>query len=103
MAQRIKRQWVDDSANTLCEVLGLPTEDYVPGNIFVQSAYGYNMIQQIVSDSGAAQTLATGLTLREAHEWLCAAIRGACMMRDGFKPYHNTLKNSEARQHELSC
>ena len=103
MAQRIKREWVDGSADTLCEVLSLPTQDYEVGNIFVQSQYGYNTIQQVVSDGGAVQTLATGLTLREAHEWLCAAIRGACMMRDGFKPHHNTLKSSEARQHEICC
>ena len=103
MAQRIQRKWVDGSAETLCEVLGLPVGRYEVGNIFVQSQHGYNTIQQITSDGGACQTLATGLTLREAHEWLCAAIRGACMQRDGFKPHHNTLKNSEARQHELSC
>ena len=103
MAQRIKREFVDGCADTLCDVLNLPTEDYEVGNIFVQSQYGYNTVQQIMSDGGGVQTLATGLTLREAHEWLCAAIRGACMHRDGFVPFHNTLKESEARQHELSC
>lgn len=103
MATRISKSNVKGCAETLCEVLGLPREAHEPGNIFVQSQYGYNTIQQVVSDSGACQTLATGLTLREAHEWLCAAIRGACMQRDGFKPFHNTLKNSEARQHEVAC
>ena len=103
MTQRIKRSHVDGSAATLCEVLGLPVDKYEVGNIFVQSQYGYNTIQQIMSDGGGVQTLATGLTLREAHEWLCAAIRGACMQRDGFKPFQNDLKHSEARQHECSC
>ena len=88
MTTRVTRHNVDSCAETLCEVLGLPAKFRDPGNIFVQGQNGYYTIQQIVSDSGGVTTLATGLKLREAHEWLCAAIRGACMQRDGFKPFN---------------
>ena len=46
------------------------------GNIHTIGQYGYTTIHRTVNDGGGVTTLATGLTKREAYNWLRAAIKG---------------------------
>ena len=46
------------------------------GNIHTIGQYGYTTIMQTVNESGGCKDLASGLTKREAYQWLRAAISG---------------------------
>ena len=88
--QRITKKHLDGSIETLNTVLGLPTECWVDGkgqigHIFDQGVAGYINIEQIVSEGGATRQLACGNTKREAWEWVCAAIKGAQMMKESLQ------------------
>ena len=52
-----------------------PYKDNI-GNIHTTGQYGYTTIHRTVNDGGGVTTLATGLTKREAYNWLRAAIKG---------------------------
>ena len=52
-----------------------PYKDNI-GNIHTIGQYGYTTIHRTVNDGGGVTTLATGLTKREAYNWIRAAIRG---------------------------
>ena len=46
------------------------------GNIHTRGQYGYISIMQTVNEGGGVTDLASGLTKREAYQWLRAAISG---------------------------
>tara|TARA_Y100000592_G_scaffold57986_1_gene90820 strand:+ start:498 stop:764 length:267 start_codon:yes stop_codon:yes gene_type:complete len=46
------------------------------GNIHTVGQYNYTSIMQTVNDGGGTKDLASGLTKREAYQWLEAAITG---------------------------
>jgi hypothetical protein len=46
------------------------------GNIHTRGQYGYTCIMQTVNEGGGVTDLASGLTKREAYQWLRAAITG---------------------------
>tara|TARA_B100001248_G_C27248941_1_gene392848 strand:+ start:346 stop:612 length:267 start_codon:yes stop_codon:yes gene_type:complete len=52
-----------------------PYKDNI-GNIHTTGQYGYTTIHRTVNEGGGVNTLATGLTKREAYDWLTAAIKG---------------------------
>ena len=81
---RITVKNVESSLQTLNEVLGLPTEYSVDGekqngHVFLHRQNGYNNIYQ--NCGSGASGLAYGLTLRQAHEWVCAALQGIQMTK----------------------
>ena len=81
---RITVKNVESSLQTLNEVLGLPTEYSVDGekqngHVFLHRQNGYNNIYQ--NCGVGASGLAYGLTLRQAHEWVSAALQGIQMTK----------------------
>lgn len=93
---RITRKHVEESARRLNAILGLPTETYVLnkesgryeaqlGCIHLCSQNGAHNIYQMDNASGGCKGLAYGLTLREANDWLNAAMVGLALMRDRTK------------------
>lgn len=84
---RITQRHVDGCCETLNIVLGRPVASYVDGkpqagNIHADLAYGGVAIHQM-SDSGSGTSMLSDRgTKREAWIWLCAAIRGAQLMKD---------------------
>lgn len=74
-------------ARSLNEVLGLPVEYWLDGksqvgNIHAEQVADYLNILQAVNTGGACRQLVGGLTRREAHRWLSAAIDGVRLARD---------------------
>ena len=76
---RITRQNVESSLETLNRVLGLPLEYGEQGHIFLQQQNGYNNIYQ--QSGPGCSGLAYGLTMRQAHEWISAALQGIQMAK----------------------
>ena len=81
---RITVKNVESSLQTLNEVLGLPVEYSVDGekqngHVFLHRQNGYNNIYQ--NCGPGASGLAYGLTLRQAHEWVSAALQGIQMTK----------------------
>ena len=76
---RITRQNVESSLQTLNRVLGLPAEYGEQGHIFLQQQNGHNNIYQ--QEGPGCRGLAYGLTLRQAHEWVSAAMQGIQMAK----------------------
>jgi hypothetical protein len=88
---RVTRKHADGAARALNEVLGLPVEPFdvlaeqghrwQVGCIHVSGVNGGYNIEQVSNEAGACKGLAYGLTVREAWEWLSAAITGAQLMK----------------------
>ena len=87
MADRITRKQADEMARILNNQLGLPVETYAQneageykaqiGCIHICSQNGTNNVYQLSNEAGGCRGLAYGLTLREAYQWLQAAVEGA--------------------------
>jgi len=83
---RITRQQADAQAQTLNRLLGLPVDCYElaadgryeaqVGCIHICAQNGTHTIYQLSNEAGACRGLAYGLSVREAYEWLSAAIEG---------------------------
>ena len=58
-----------------------PYEDNI-GNIHTSGQNGYTAIHRTVNEGGGVTSLATGLTKREACNWIKAAIRGIELMEE---------------------
>ena len=89
---RITDRHIDGCCETLNEMLGLPVVPYVDGKpqagcIHADHVYGGVGIAQmsLQEGCGGTHTLSDTGTKREAWQWLCAAIRGAQLMRDSIK------------------
>ena len=52
-----------------------PYKDNI-GNIHTVGQYGYTTIHRTVNSGGGVTSLASGLTKREAYNWIRAAIKG---------------------------
>ena len=81
---RITVKNVEASLYLFNRELGLPTEYSVDGvkqqgHVFLQQQNGYNNIYQ--HEGSGASGLAYGLTLRQAHEWISAAMQGIRMAK----------------------
>ena len=90
---RITRKQVDKTAERLNGMLGLPIEPYALdetsgryvaqlGCIHIDSQNGTNNIYQLANDAGGCVGLSYGLTLREADNWLKAAMAGIQLDRN---------------------
>lgn len=90
--ERITAKQTDALARILCRELGLPEETYVLnkttgryeaqiGCIHICSQNGTNNVYQISNDAGGCKGLAYGLTMREAYNWLAAALEGVRLAR----------------------
>jgi hypothetical protein len=77
--KRVTVKNVESVLNTFNIVLSLPTEYGEQGHIYLCQQNGYNNIYQ--QEGPGAKGLAYGLTLRQAHEWTCAAIQGVQMAK----------------------
>lgn len=72
--KRITVKNVEDVLNTFNIVLSLPTEYGEQGHIYLCQQNGYNNIYQ--QEGPGCRGLAYGLTMREAYEWVAAAMQG---------------------------
>ena len=90
---RISRKMADSRANTLNEMLGLPTECYLKdpvtdryiaqiGCIHICAQNGTHNINQLSNESGGCKGLAYGLTIRECYDWFSAAIEGVRLAKE---------------------
>ncbi len=78
---RITRQATSSHRSTSFNtMLGLPTEYGEQGHVFLQQQNGHNNIYQQVTGPGC-RGLAYGLTMRQAHEWISAALQGIQMAK----------------------
>ena len=84
---RITRKQADEMARILNNCLALPVEPYLLnpvsghyesqiGCIHICGQNGTNNVYQVDNAAGGCRGLAYGLTVREAYEWLSAAIEG---------------------------
>jgi len=78
---RISNKDIDYQLEILNKLTSNPTETWengkhTIGNIHTVGQYGYTTIMQTVNDGGGVTDLASGLTKREAYQWLRAAITG---------------------------
>ena len=78
---RISNKDIDYQLEILNKLTGNPTEYWTDkkaniGNIHTRGQYGYTTIMQTMNESGGCHSLASGLTKREAYQWLRAAITG---------------------------
>ena len=87
--QRITDRHIEGCCETLNEVLGLPVAPYIDGKpqqgcIHADYSYGGVSIVQMSSREGCTgvSTLSDRGTKREAWQWLCAAIRGAQLLKE---------------------
>ena len=80
---RITKKHLEGSCESLNIVLGMPLEYGEHGHIWTQRANGYVNVMQC--DGGGARDLSCGNTMRQAWQWLCAAIAGAQMMKESLK------------------
>ena len=76
---RITVKNVESALNSFNTMLGLPTEYRQQGHVFLQQQNGYNNVYQ--QEGPGCRGLAYGLTLRQAHEWVCAAMQGIQMAK----------------------
>ena len=76
---RITVKNVESALESFNTMLNLPTEYGEQGHVFLQQQNGYNNISQ--QAGSGCRGLAYGLTLREAHEWICAAMQGVQMAK----------------------
>lgn len=87
MSNRISAKQADEMARILCNALSLPTEPYALnkttgkyeaqiGCIHICSQNGTNNVYQVSNEAGGCRGLAYGLTLREAYNWISAALEG---------------------------
>jgi hypothetical protein len=84
---RITRKQADEMARILNNCLSLPVESYQLnplsgsyesqiGCIHICGQNGTNNVYQVSNEAGGVRGLAYGLTVREAYEWLSAAVEG---------------------------
>ena len=78
---RITQKDVDCQLKRLNDLTNNPTSTWengkhTIGNIHTVGQYGYTTIMQTVNDGGGCHSLASGLTKREAYQWIRAAIEG---------------------------
>ena len=78
---RITNKDVEFQLERLNKLTNNPTEYWTDkkaniGNIHTRGQYGYTTIMQTVNDGGGCHSLASGLTKREAYQWIRAAIEG---------------------------
>lgn len=90
--QRITDKHLDGCCETLNELLGLPLQPYKDGKpqarcIHIDSGYGCVDVVQMSSTEGCTgvRSLSGSCTKREAHAWLCAAIRGVQLKEESLK------------------
>ena len=76
---RITVRNVESALESFNTMLGLPTEYGEQGHVFLQQQNGTNNIYQ--HEGSGARGLAYGLTLRQAHEWISAAMQGIHMAK----------------------
>jgi hypothetical protein len=85
---RVTRKQADEMAVILNNTLALPVAPYAlnpetgrqeaqVGCIHICSQNGTNNVYQLDNAAGGCRGLAYGLTLREAYDWLSAAVEGA--------------------------
>ena len=85
---RITQKDVDFQLERLNKLTNNPTDwrlvngCHPVGNIHTIGQYGYTTIMQTVNDYGGCNSLASGLTKREAYQWLRAAIAGIYLKED---------------------
>jgi len=84
---RITNKDVDFQLERLNKLTNNPTEYWTDnkaniGNIHTRGEYGYTSIMQTVNEGGGVTGLASGLTKREAYQWLRAAIAGIYLKGD---------------------
>jgi hypothetical protein len=79
MASRITAKTVDSALESFNTMLNLPTEYGEQGHVFLQQQNGYNNIYQ--QEGPGCRGLAYGLTMREAYEWVAAAMQGIQMAK----------------------
>ena len=77
--KRITVRIVESSLESLNTLLGLPTAYGEQGHIYLCQQNGYNNTYQ--QEGPGAKGLAYGLTLRQVHEWTCAAMQGIQMAK----------------------
>tara|TARA_R100000773_G_C4132802_1_gene62889 strand:+ start:243 stop:509 length:267 start_codon:yes stop_codon:yes gene_type:complete len=78
---RITEKDLKYQLDSLNKLTNNPTETWengkhTIGNIHTIGQYNYTSIVQTVNDGGGTKDLASGLTKREAYQWLKAAITG---------------------------
>ena len=78
---RITNKDVEFQLERLNKLTNNPTEYWTDkkaniGNIHTRGQYGYTNIMQTVNEGGGCKDLASGLTKREAYQWIRAAIEG---------------------------
>ena len=78
---RINQKDIDYQLEILNKLTSNPTSTWengkhTIGNIHTVGQYGYTTIMQTVNEGGGVTDLASGLTKREAYQWLRAAITG---------------------------
>ena len=85
---RITQKDVDFQLERLNKLTNNPTDwrlvngCHPVGNIHTIGQYGYTTIMQTINDGGGCNSLASGLTKREAYQWLRAAIAGIYLKED---------------------
>ena len=84
---RISNKDVEFELERLNKLTDNPTQTWengkhTIGNIHTIGQYGYTTIMQTVNDGGGCTNLASGLTKREAYQWLRAAIAGIHLKED---------------------
>ncbi|BAQ94418.1 hypothetical protein [uncultured phage_MedDCM-OCT-S31-C1] len=84
--QRITYKNLDGCCEALNELLGLPLQPWKDGKgqagcIHIDSGYGSVDVVQMSNEGGGVSSLSGSCTKREAHAWLCAAIRGVQLAR----------------------
>ena len=76
---RITVRNVESALESFNTILGLPLEYGEQGHVFLQQQNGHNNIYQ--QEGSGCRGLAYGLTLRQAHEWVSAAMQGIQMAK----------------------
>ena len=76
---RITVRNVESALKSFNTMLGLPLEYGEQGHIFLQQQNGHNNIYQ--QEGPGCSGLAYGLTMRQAHEWISAALQGIQMAK----------------------
>ena len=89
MSDRITDRHLDGCCETLNELLGLPLQPWKDGKpqagcIHIDSGYGSVDVVQMSKTEGCTgvASLSGSGTKREAHRWLCAAIRGVQLAQE---------------------
>lgn len=87
--QRITDRHLDGCCETLNELLSLPLQPWQDGKpqancIHIEASCGVVDVVQMSSREGCSgvRSLSGSGTKREAHTWLCAAIRGAQLAQE---------------------